>query len=331
MPPRKLKRKQIVLTAPGSKSPVSMWFVNIPACPDGFLMGSRGYDADEEPIHRVAIDEDFWLAETLVTQEQFDVWPGAAERGEDHWPAGKANHPANNLSWHDAMQYCDWLTRTHGKKFPKGFPFAELPCEARWDYACRAEKNTEYSSGDGVTALDVAGWYDGNSANTTQPVKSKKFPNDFQLSDMHGNVWEWCLDRWDAAAYRRRWDGITDVDTYRLSEEFGDRELFGFPDPRVLRGGSWTSSAYGCRSACRVGDWAGVRFLLFGFRVCLVRSPLFSQTGEAEPERTALERRDEATGAGSDGEAEILKTSSPGSARGRTAPEAPPPQPCPVP
>lgn len=280
MPPRKLRRKQIVLTAPGAKSPVSMWFVNIPACPDGFLMGSRGQSADEEPIHCVVIDEDFWLAETPVTQEQFDFWPGAAERGENHWPAGKANHPANNLSWHDAMQYCDWVTRTHGKTLPKGFQFAELPCEARWEYACRARqnmeysKNTEYSSGDGVAALDVAGWYSANSDNTTQPVKSRKSPNDFGLYDMHGNVWEWCLDRWDASAYRRRWDGITDVDTYRLSEEFGDRELYGFPDPRVLRGGSYWVTAFGCRSACRNGNGAGGRAGFDGFRVCLVRSPL---------------------------------------------------------
>ena len=304
MPPRKLKRKQIVLTAPGSKSPVSMWFVNIPACADGFLMGSRGYDVTEEPIHRVAIDEDFWLAETPVTQEQFDVWPGAAERGEDHWPAGKANHPANNLSWHDAMQYCDWLTRTHGKKFPKGFPFAELPCEARWEYACRAGSATEYNTGDGEAALREAGWYGEDWMTGTSHLCGRKRANKYGLYDMHGNVWEWCLDRWDAAAYRRRWDGITDGDTYRLSEEFGDRELFGSPDPRVLRGGSAGSSAVRCRSAFRDWDWAGARGWGYGFRVCLVRSPLFSQTGEAEPERTALERRDEATGAGSDGEAE---------------------------
>ncbi len=80
-----------------------------------------------------------------------------------------------------------------------------------------------------------------------------------------------------------------------ITEEFGDRSEASY---RVLRGGSYWDTAIRCRSACHSWDGAGVRYGSIGFRVCLVRSPLFSQTGEAEPERTALERRDEATGPG---------------------------------
>ena len=315
-----------VLTLEGS---ITLPFRLIPACPEGFLMGSRGYSANEEPMHRVVIPEDFWMAETPVTQAQFAVWTQQAmiDHKNDH--DGPGDLPAENLTWQQAIDYCRWLTENFAEQLPEQCHCASLPTEAHWEYACRGRTHTEYYTGDGNAALQMAGWYDQNSGITTHSVDDdSKRRNRFDLSDMHGNVWEWCLDRWDAAAYRRRWDGITAAETFELNEQNGDRS----GDPRrVLRGGSFGDTAFGCRSAFR--DWfgAGVRFGNFGFRVCLVRSPLFSQTGEAEPERTALERRDVATGAGSDGEAEILKSSSPGSARGRTAPEAPPPQPCPVP
>ncbi len=207
-------------------------------------MGNRGQNKSEEPVHRVVIPEDFWLGETPVTQVQFDAWPGAKKRGEDHWPSGNPNHPANNLSWNDAMEFCDWLTKTHARQFPKGIIAAELPCEARWEYACRAGTTTDYHTGDGAAALREAGWYNGNSESETQALKQKA-RNDFGLYDMHGNVWEWCLDRWDEHAYRRRWDEITDRETYAMNEQFGGQDS---NPSRVLRGGSFGFTADGCRS-----------------------------------------------------------------------------------
>ena len=151
---------------------------------------------------------------------------------------------------------------------------ASLPTEAHWEYACRGETHTEYYTGDGNAALHGAGWYDQNSGITTHSVNDdSKRRNKIDLSDMHGNVWEWCLDRWDAAAYRRRWDGITAAETYELGEQYGDRS----EDPsRVLRGGSDGITANRCRSAFRYWNWAGFRFRNYGVRVCLVRSPLSS-------------------------------------------------------
>jgi len=87
---------------------------------------------------------------------------------------------------------------------------------------------------------------------------------------MHGNVWEWCLDRWDEHAYRRRWDEITDRETYAMNEQFGGQDS---NPSRVLRGGSFGFTADGCRSACRSLDGAGYGNRIDGFRVSLVRSP----------------------------------------------------------
>ena len=151
---------------------------------------------------------------------------------------------------------------------------ASLPTEAHWEYACRGETHTEYYTGDGNAALHGAGWYDQNSGITTHSVNDdSKRRNKIDLSDMHGNVWEWCLDLWDDAAYRRRWDGITVAETYELDEQHGDRSEY---PSRVLRGGPSGLSAYWCRSACRTRFRASDRYWIGGFRVCLVRSPLSS-------------------------------------------------------
>ena len=121
---------------------------------------------------------------------------------------GHPDHPAENLTWDDAMMFCAWLNETRRAALPEGY-VATLPTEAEWEYACRAGTDTEYSTGDGAAALDAAGWFDGNSDGTTRPM-GKKAPNLFGLHDTHGNVWEWCWDVWDADAYKARVDGVTD-------------------------------------------------------------------------------------------------------------------------
>ena len=229
------------------------------------------------------------------------------------FPLGMRIILQTDLNWHDAVNYCDWLTGQYGAKFPLGFRLASLPMEAQWEYACRGDatgtrRGTDYYTGDGHATLDAAGWYASNSNHTTHAVGSK-LSNDFGLYDMHGNLWEWCLDRWDAGAYRRRWDGITDVESYSMSEQFGDQNSELDSIRRVQRGGSSLHSATGCRTAYRVRGWAGIRYRDVGFRVCLVRSPSSSQPDSAEPERTASERLEGAEVAGSGGEAdEILNT-----------------------
>jgi formylglycine-generating enzyme required for sulfatase activity len=118
---------------------VEMAFRRIPK--GSFRMGSRGCDASEEPIHRVTISEDFWMADTPVTQAQFAIWTQA--EGIDHKNEfdGRADNPAESMDWHQAVAYCAWLTETKSADFPAGFFYRfaterssvgiRLPCRDR--------------------------------------------------------------------------------------------------------------------------------------------------------------------------------------------------------
>ena len=234
---------------------ITMAFRLIPACPEGFLMGSRGYDSTEEPINRVVVAEDFWLGETPVTQAQFAIWK--RELGIDHknYFEGHPTHPAESMTWRQAIEYCDWLTAQHASQLPSGHRFASLPTEAHWENACRGGPSTEYYTGDGAVALSQAAWFNENSMGSMHPV-GELAANAFGLYDLHGNVWEWCLDRWDEEAYRRRWDGIEVIEAFAMNEQFGDQSEY---DPRVVRGGSWFLSAYWCSAAYRIRSRADIR------------------------------------------------------------------------
>jgi formylglycine-generating enzyme required for sulfatase activity len=115
---------------------VEMAFRRIPA--GRFRMGQRGEYASEEPVHGVEIPYAFWMGETLVTHEQFAVWKPEHENQF----AKRPRHPAESMTWHEAVEYCEWLT----KKCRDGIPVemeARLPQEAEWEYACRAGTTTE--------------------------------------------------------------------------------------------------------------------------------------------------------------------------------------------
>ena len=259
--------------APG----IEMAFRHILA--DSFRMGSRGFYHDEEPVHRVTIPHDFWLGETPVTQAQFDSWTSAAGVEHKNNFAGHPDHPAESMDWRQANAFCAWLTQTQSAHLPPGFSLACLPTEAEWEYACRAGTATEYYTGDGETALAEAGWFGGDfEKGGTHPVR-QKVPNPLQLYDLHGNVLEWCHDRWDDSAYRQSGEGEPDPGFAfrRVEWSQGLAALERSEETRVLRGGSWLNSAGDCRSASRIRFWPDVRYRFIGFRVCLVRGPADSQ------------------------------------------------------
>lgn len=223
---------------------LGMKFVEIPA--GTFLMGSDKDDhfalEDERPQHRVTITQPFWLAATPVTNAQYRAFVEATgHEAPPAWQDRKFNgnqQPVVTVTWEDAQAFCHWAGLA-------------LPSEARWEYACRAGTTTPYWSGTGETDLARVGWYDENSNGRTQRVGEKP-ANAFGLCDMHGNVFEWCEDRWHAS--------------YQGAPNSGYAWVEGVSGLRVVRGGSWLISARGCRSAYRGGRLPGDRAALVGFR-----------------------------------------------------------------
>jgi formylglycine-generating enzyme required for sulfatase activity len=224
-------------------------FVRIPG--GSFKMGSppteKDRDDDEGPQHEVVLD-DFYLARTPVTNAQYARFlkkrPDAPKpRYWDNREYNQPEQPVVGVSWTEAQKYCDWAN-------------LKLPTEAQWEYACRAGTTTPYWSGDKESDLARAGWYKGNADGRTHPVGEKE-ANPFGLHDTHGNVWEWCWDKFGPYADRppRPKDGLR----YEPGDEDGGAM-------RVIRGGSWSFGARFARSAFRYDVHPGVRYGIVGFR-----------------------------------------------------------------
>lgn len=196
----------------------------------------------------VTFSQGFWLASTELTQAQ---WHALME----HVPAPSffrgSDRPVESVSWNMAMEFCHRLTEQErvAGRLPEGYEYT-LPTEAQWEYACRAG-TTGPHAGD----LLAMAWHEPNNQGCTQPVAQRE-PNAWGFYDMHGNVYEWCRDRF--ASY----PGGAVVDYRAVEDGPTDR-------PRILRGGAWGSGAGHCRSAHRY--WAALSFAnnATGFRVAL--------------------------------------------------------------
>ncbi len=243
---------------------ISMKFVLIPRGP--FLMGSlpdEERSIDDERQHEVTLTRDFYLGVYEVTQTQYMKVTGknpsyftgekVAERnlktGRSVKDVDSANHPVENVSYEDALDFCRRLSelpeeRAVGRRY-------RLPTEAEWEYACRAGSKTAFTFGNEAADLGSHAWYVENSDDMTHAVGGKK-PNGFGLYDMHGNVWEWCSDWYDEDYYAN--SPATDP---------------GGPDSgpfHVLRGGS---SFYGPNVARSANRGTPVYRDSYGIRVVL--------------------------------------------------------------
>ena len=211
-----------------------------------YLMGSE-LKENEQPIHEVEIDYDIAMSKFLVTVEEYMLF---AEATGVEMPEEKHVHlgvdvPIRRLTWLSAVAYCKWLSEREGKTF-------RLPTEAEWEYACRAGSYAKYCFGDDEAKLGEYAWYKENSEKVTHNVGTKK-PNAWGLYDMHGNIWEWCSDRY-AENYA---DVPNDGSAYMVRSEKG----------MVLRGGAWSGKPENLRSASRINLGASSRNYFVGFRV----------------------------------------------------------------
>ncbi len=259
---------------------VGLPLVLIPA--GEFWMGSSRQDAppDELPRHRVRISKPFYLSTKEVNVYQFrqyieetrtktsaekppsdgGKWGGCRFNMKlKKWEQDPSlnwrnpglekpqadNEPVVQVSWYDAVAFCNWLSIKENRPF-------RLPTEAEWEYACRAGSEGRWCFGDDPALLDQFAWTLRNANNVFHAVGSKK-ANDFGLFDMHGNAWEWCLD------------------------EYGPYEAGTAIDPqgpphggaRVLRGGSFDwDNVERTGSASRYHYPPYMSYLNYGFRVC---------------------------------------------------------------
>jgi formylglycine-generating enzyme required for sulfatase activity len=230
-----------------------MEFVRIPA--GTFYMGSvdseHGRDDNEGPIHEVRITKPFYMGKYEVTQAQWKAVMGTTliqqhDKANSPWllKGEGPEHPMYYVSWEEAVEFCKRL----GRKF-------RLPTEAEWEYACRAGSRTRFYYGDDPNESELSqyAWWWGNSDSQTHPVGQKK-PNAWGLHDMHGNVREWCSDRF---VIMGNYKGAGSVDPTGSASAKGSF--------RVCRGGSWLEKPNSCRSASRGGLIS--RCDLIGFRV----------------------------------------------------------------
>ena len=256
-----------------------------------------GLFTNEQPSHRVRITKPFYLGAHEVTRGQFRQfiddtgYQTDAEKGDPKGlgvvesvegktklrldPEGSwrkigfeqtDEHPVAGVSWNDATAFCQWLSRKEDKTY-------RLPTEAEWEYACRAGTTTRFWNGDDPEDLAPIGnvadakakaqfpdwtWTIRGSDGYVYTAPVGKFrANGFGLYDMHGNVWEWCEDRYDADYYA----------VSPANDSQGPHEGLR----RVVRGGSWSVIARSCRSAGRFRFLPEGRSSNLGFRVA--RSP----------------------------------------------------------
>jgi len=251
----------------GYTSSFGMKFVRVPA--GTFWMGSpesEQWRDSDEARHQVTITKPYYLQTTEVTQGQWAKVMGTNPRGFGN---GGDELPVEMVSWLDAVGFCNALSEKEGLRpayrvigesvtWDREADGYRLPTEAEWEYACRAGTQTAFYTGE-ITykkcradpALDRAGWFCWNSPWNTHPV-GRKEANAWGLHDMHGNVWEWCWDRYDAYP--------SGVATDPVGPSSGSY--------RVYRGGSWSYHARSCRSANRSRNSPGIRGSNLGFRLC---------------------------------------------------------------
>jgi formylglycine-generating enzyme required for sulfatase activity len=250
---------------PGS----SVNYVMVPIKGGEFVMGSpdgeKGRKPDESPQHKVKVGP-FWIGQFEVTWNEYEIfmYPDDEKKMRETTPTdedvnklsdgvvrpskpytemsfgmGREGFPAISMTQHAANKYCHWLSAKTGHCY-------RLPTEAEWEYACRAGTTTTYSFGDDPEKLGDYAWFEQNSeedGNWKYHKVGKKKPNPWGLYDMHGNVWEWCLDQYEDSY--QKFASALPQDPWNKSTK---------PYPHAVRGGSFDDAADRLRATARRGS-----------------------------------------------------------------------------
>ncbi len=228
-----------------------------------FTMGETGYAT---PVHQVTVSS-FYMGKTEVTQGQ---WKAVMGSNPSYFTSVGDNGPVEQVTWYDCISYCNKLSIKEGKTpvysiggntspsswtsgtierntSAKGY---RLPTEAEWEYAARGGNQSHIYTYSGSNTVGDVAWYDANSGSTTHQV-STKTANELGISDMSGNVWEWCWDWYGAYS--------STAQTNPTGASSGSS--------RLLRGGSWNYSYNLCRVSYRYYYYPDYNLINIGFRV----------------------------------------------------------------
>jgi formylglycine-generating enzyme required for sulfatase activity len=242
---------------------IGMKLVLIPA--GEFIMGSPEQEtnrvANEGPPHKVKITRAFYMGAYQVKQSEYEK----IMRDTPSYVVDSPDNPVEQLSWEQALEFCKKLSKSAKEK--KAGREYRLPTEAEWEYACRAGTTTAFHYGPSLSSkqanFDGKRPYGGGEKGPTKrgAVKVGSYaPNAWGLYDMHGNLWEWCLD------------GLRTYTPEPAKDPKGPEPAEDLPEPKgfepaALRGGSWDSWGSHCRSAVRYSGAPTEATSSKGFRV----------------------------------------------------------------
>jgi formylglycine-generating enzyme required for sulfatase activity len=229
-----------------------------------FTMGSAiGVEPHEKPEHPVNV-QSFYIGKYEVTFEEYDRYCDSnklPKPNDNGW--GRGRQPAIYVSWLDAVNYCNWLSRQDhlqpcyivsgsDVKWLDTANGYRLATEAEWEYAARGGDKSKHTLYAGAEKADDAVWYKDNSSSKAQATGQKK-ANELGLYDMNGNVWEWVWDWYDGGYYMH---SPTDAPKGPTTGNY-----------RVMRGGAWYNNVSYVTVATRQNAGQGFKQNSVGFRI----------------------------------------------------------------
>jgi len=214
-----------------------------------FTMGdiTNSGTLNERPTHKVKINYEFFISKHEITFEEYDKFVKDTKHiSPNDEGFGRESNPVINVSYNDALEYLKWLSKKTGDKY-------RLPTETEWEYVARAGTNSRFFFGDSVKDIIHYSWFWQNLEDGPHQIKTK-LPNQWNIYDMAGNVWEWCDDWYisNLEAIPRNGRG------YSVST-----------GEKVVKGGSWNDDALNLRHSNRTGFSPTIKMNDTGFRAVM--------------------------------------------------------------